>query len=348
MNRQLSWSALLTGYFVLCLQGCAPLFAANAADPKVASGWMLPRQEQTSRYDQVRGGVHDRSGNFWIITSGEGLYRITGNKLTRFTTKEGLNDDTMWDILEDQRGRIWFGTSRGLNFWDGTKMQAVDIPTQSERPVDVWSLYQDKAGNIWIGASDGLYLMSGEKITSFLESRKPRNADGLRLAMVSDILEDRDGNMWFASGMGAGMEGLIRYDGKQLLRFNPGGEEWIRNVKQGPNGDLWLGTRDQGLWHYDQKAFSRVMVRKDLNTPLLLDRSGNLWFSGEESEDGVKGRNGIWRYDGRTFKNYSTKEGLGNYGVWAIFQDRAGDIWVGTRNIQLYRLVGDRFVAYSR
>ena len=54
--------------------------------------------------------------------------------------------------------------------------------------------------------------------------------------MVESILEDRQGNILFASGMPPAMEGLRRFDGTSLTRFNPGGEEWIRSVIEGRDG----------------------------------------------------------------------------------------------------------------
>lgn len=56
----------------------------------------------------------------------------------------------------------------------------------------------------------------------------------------------------------------------------------------------------------------------------LLDKSGNLWFS-------INGE-GAYRYDGQTFTNYTTKEGLCNNNVTAIIQDKAGNILIGTNS----------------
>jgi ligand-binding sensor domain-containing protein len=56
----------------------------------------------------------------------------------------------------------------------------------------------------------------------------------------------------------------------------------------------------------------------------LLDKDGNLWFS-------IRGE-GAYRYDGKTFTNFTTKDGLCNNDVSAIIQDRAGNILIGTKN----------------
>jgi ligand-binding sensor domain-containing protein len=56
----------------------------------------------------------------------------------------------------------------------------------------------------------------------------------------------------------------------------------------------------------------------------LLDKDGNLWFS-------VKGE-GAYRYDGNSFTNFTTKDGLYSNNVSAIIQDKSGNILLGTSN----------------
>lgn len=55
----------------------------------------------------------------------------------------------------------------------------------------------------------------------------------------------------------------------------------------------------------------------------LLDKDGNLWFS-------ISGE-GAYRYDGKSFTNFTIKDGLCNNDVGAIIQDREGNILLGTK-----------------
>ena len=54
----------------------------------------------------------------------------------------------------------------------------------------------------------------------------------------------------------------------------------------------------------------------------LQDKKGNLWFA--TTADGV------YRYDGKTFTNFTTKDGLNSNGIFAIYEDKKGNIWFGT------------------
>ena len=78
------------------------------------------------------------------------------------------------------------------------------------------------------------------------------------------------------------------------------------------------------------------------------DRLGNVWFGGNETVGTVETNSGIWRFDGLNFKNYTVEDGLSVYSVWSMFEDRAGQIWVGTRNTGLTRFDGTRFISYSK
>lgn len=69
----------------------------------------------------------------------------------------------------------------------------------------------------------------------------------------------------------------------------------------------------------------------------LLDKDGNLWFS-------ISGE-GAYRYDGKSFTNFTTKDGLCNNNVGSIIQDRAGNILLGTKN-GICKYDGNKFTKY--
>jgi ligand-binding sensor domain-containing protein len=54
----------------------------------------------------------------------------------------------------------------------------------------------------------------------------------------------------------------------------------------------------------------------------MQDRTGNLWF-------GTAGE-GVYRYDGKLFYQFTMKDGLSNNNVWSVLEDRSGNIWFGT------------------
>lgn len=70
----------------------------------------------------------------------------------------------------------------------------------------------------------------------------------------------------------------------------------------------------------------------------LKDRAGNIWF-------GTSGE-GVYRYDGKTFTQFTPKDGLCSKGIFYIIQDNSGDIWFGSREA-ISRFDGKKFTNMS-
>ncbi|MGH7242871.1 MAG: ligand-binding sensor domain-containing protein [Phycisphaerales bacterium] len=312
-------------------------------------------QNSNPQSSEVRCAAQDRAGDLWFGTTGEGVHRYDGKGFIQYTVQDGLPSNIVWSALADTDGQLWFGTDAGLCRWNGERMELVPLPPlKSEAPgtpvnpsrLAVWSLLQDSRGIIWIATGDGMFVSKRGAITPFLNDPVIANPSKLQLKMVDGMLEDRQGNIWFASGMPPGLEGLCRFDGASLTQFNPGGQRWIRTVVEDSNGTLWMGTRSGGVWRYDGNEFTPFSEKRGTGSPMLVDHAGNIWFGGEEDNSGLN-LSGVWRYDGKTFENFKIGNGFGGYGCWSITQDRNGNIWMGTRNTGLYRFDGKGLIYLS-
>ncbi|MGH9405693.1 MAG: sensor histidine kinase [Terriglobia bacterium] len=56
----------------------------------------------------------DADGALWIGTRADGLFRLAAGALTHYTTKCGLPDDNVYQILQDRRGNLWFSGRTGI------------------------------------------------------------------------------------------------------------------------------------------------------------------------------------------------------------------------------------------
>ncbi|MBI1930472.1 hypothetical protein HYR99_40270 [Candidatus Poribacteria bacterium] len=90
-------------------------------------------------------------------------------------------------------------------------------------------------------------------------------------------------------------------------------------IAEDREGDLWFGGN--GASRYDSSVENISMNIKPFNPPLR-DTRGNLWF-------GVPGI-GLGRYDGKTLQTYAMEDGLPDNRIGTIYEDRQGNIWVGT------------------
>lgn len=314
----------------------------------------LTKTQGTTEHQNVHCSLQDKNGNLWFGTSGEGAYRYDGKEFTQFTVQDGLSNNKIWSILEDKLGNIWFGTDDGVSRFNGKTISKIPFTITNSYGLEitqtgsnaVWSMFQDKNGIIWLGTSRDLFCYDGKSFSRFLNRSSVSNNQNLQLKEIQCILEDSSGTIWMGSGPIA-QEGVIRFDGKYVMGSKPNGDGWIRIMLKDKNENIWFGGRNNGNFIYDGKEFTKFTEKVGIGNPILADKSGNIWFSGEEKLSTVENEGGIWRYDGTTFKNYNTNDGISKYSVWSMLQDKNGNIWIGTRNCGLYRYNGQTFETFS-
>ena len=316
----------------------------------------LTKTQGTTEHQNVHCSLQDKNGNLWFGTTGEGVYRYDGKEFTQFTQKDGLSNNSIWSISEDKSGNIWFGTDDGVSRYDGkniskipfviSSLSSLGMSTPQSGKISVGSIFQDKRGIIWFGTSEDLYCYDGKLFSRFLDKGNILNNQNLKLKWIQCFLEDSKGIIWMGSGPIA-MEGIIQFDGKSITGSKPNEDGWIRYIVEDKNKKLWFGGRSNGNFIYDGKNFTRYTEKVRIGNPILADKSGNVWFTGEERISTVESEEGIWCYDGKTFKNFNTHDGLSKYFVWSMLASSNGNIWIGTRNCGLYRYDGETFTAFS-
>jgi ligand-binding sensor domain-containing protein len=301
------------------------------------------KTQSLNKGDNVHCSLQDKAGNLWFGTTGDGVYKFDGRSFTQFTTKNGLNSNSVNHMLEDKDGKIWIGTEAGLVRYDGNTFTKIQIPLPKNLPPnkyhnthDVFSIMQDKSGKLWFATIDGVYFYDGKSFTSFMVNE---GVGGFKSSNnnVEYILEDNAGNLWFGGRVN---KGVFRYDGTSITNLKPNGDNWAWPVLQDKTGNIWFSNWS-GAYRYDGKSFTSFTkndgLSSDMVARIIEDKKGNLWFGGD----------GLSRYDGKSFTCYTTKDGLINQGIWAILEDKIGNLWVGTRETGLYLYDGETFTSFS-
>ena len=218
----------------------------------------------------------------------------------------------------------------GVSRYDGKIVTSISgDPTVN---TNVTCILADKTGKLWFASNKGMYWYDGKSFTNFLVGTHIINENKVTLMVVQQMLEDKEGNVWLTTKT----DGVCRYDGKLIISYRPDNELWFRGLLRDKKGTIWVGTRYRGAYRYDEKAFRKVSLNDKLDTYSILsiiqDKSGNIWFgteAGDISKRETEG--GAWMYNGKSFKNFTTKDGLTQYAVWCIVEDRSGSVWFGTR-----------------
>ena len=127
-------------------------------------------------------------------------------RFSHLSIESGLSQNSIFAILQDRQGLMWFGTKDGLNVYDGYKFTVYRNSLKDSFSLtnnNVKSILEDKTGNIWVGTWGGGVNMlnrSTGKFThyKFVEFR----TDGLNNNFITALLEDKYGNIWIGTDGG--------------------------------------------------------------------------------------------------------------------------------------------------
>ncbi|BDS11564.1 ligand-binding sensor domain-containing protein [Aureispira anguillae] len=289
-------------------------------------------------------GLLDSRRNLWFGSNGGGLYCYNGSTFVQYTEDDGLCNNQLYSIIEDQEHNLWLGTQNGLCNYNRKIFTHISIPFKDTtsswldevypiiNPNAVHSLAQDKENNIWIGtAGGGAYCYDGMHFNAHLSEIGTKQPDSLYHNWIPSIAEDSDGNIWLAS-MTHG--GVSRYDGKIFTQFMPKdglSDDMVRTIFKDRSGKLWFGfngNRGSALTFYDGKTFKNLTKEDGLCSTSILaifeDKKGNIWLG--------SGRGNLCIYDGESFAEFTSKTGETFSEVFFILSDSDENIWFGGKN----------------
>jgi len=174
---------------------------------------------------------------------------------------------------------------------------------------------QARNGDILIASYLGVFRYDGTSFTNLTSK-----ISSPRFSSFWDVLEDRKGNLWFASKD----SGVYYYNGKSFQHFTTKdglASNLALHIYEDKTGNIWVGAS-----RYDGKSFRNFTTKDGFpsnSIRLILedDKTGKLWF-------GAQGEN-MFVYDGITFTVLKNKDGKAFNNVWSIVEDKKGNIWFG-------------------
>jgi signal transduction histidine kinase/ligand-binding sensor domain-containing protein/DNA-binding response OmpR family regulator len=270
----------------------------------------------------------------------------SGYQFERIDMTKGLSHHTVNDILKDSSGFLWFGTSSGLNRYDGYSIRVFrNIPDDTTSLLNdvVTRLYEGPNGMLWI------YSYSGNNVYDPRTESFHRNTHALLKKLniadgtITSIQKDRAGNFWFVHYN----QGLYYFDikTKRTTHLQPVTGDTtsisslqLSNIKQDKAGDYWLIHQNGVLEKIDQKTLKVIYRDFTLNNrfngqvydyDLMIDRDDDIWMYNDRNF-------GCFSFNPRTrtFTNFTreSKVKLNSNIVRKIVEDDRGFIWIGTEN----------------
>ena len=286
---------------------------------------------------------------------------ITFNHLT---TDDGLSQFSVNSLYIDENGVLWIGTREGLNRYDGE-----DIQTYKLRKNDPYSLFCNTVlrltgnhdGKIYLLCTEGVaeFNLATQRFTTLLQgnvnsiyynkalfigkkneiyryNEQTGNFDlyyqlaGKNLEIFCMHLDK--GYLW----MGTTSDGVYRLNLTDKELTHPIQKGNITSIYQDGEGELWIGSWEEGLYHvkadgeievFEYDAKNPYSISSNFVRACCEDNLGNIW---------IGTFNGLNRYDKSTelFQNHTASDaqsdGLTHSSIWCIVKDNQGTLWLGT------------------
>jgi len=344
----------------------AGLIHFNPADKSFHHYFYQQGEENTISTNSISHVFNDGDRFIWLSTyTGINRLEISTGKIEHHPYLHGKNKEffstNFRQIIRDSNGRLWAGTYDylGLLLLEDGKEANPQFRHLRHEEDDLSSLisdrirwlYEDHRHNIWIGTEDGLNKLPAKQPFKQLKYMPTRPGTIGGKVVSSIICPDRDGILWIGYN-GGGFDRLETSSG-ELKHFKPdpskpGGlsNEDVITLYQDKSGILWIGTSRGGLnrfdprsgifRHYRNKPGDSYSLRSDWVQQVMETRQGFFLIGTND---------GLQCFDRVTEKFESFKPLIMNsheflpedISVNALFEDRQGEIWIGTWLEGLYR-----------
>lgn len=240
----------------------------------------------------------------------------------------------------------------------------------------VTGIAQTPDGYLWLATQGGLARFDGLRFTVFLKGSTP----GLDSSYARSVMVDRSGALWIGVERG----GVVRMrDGhfESILPPSPptAVTAWTSSFAQDASGAIWIGLApDQVVYRWRDGQLTKLTgedgVGSGSDTFVHADSDGHVWYATKtmsgvfdgtrfqpfDPDGGVRvhlapaHKGGMWAARGNKLLHYwadgrreeaADLEWLGGaVEVNVLYEDRAGDLWLGTRNTGLLRFRAGKFV----
>ncbi len=140
-------------------------------------------------------------GTLWLGSNGYGLYKLTSREnenylFQSFTTSQGLANNCIFGILEDERGLLWLSTSNGLSCYNPKTNRFVNY-TKTDGIISdqfYWNAYyksRDNSRILYFGNMEGLIAVEGNKVQS---KTSPEKVILTKLRVMNETIQPGNGN----------------------------------------------------------------------------------------------------------------------------------------------------------
>lgn len=267
-----------------------------------------------------------------------------------YTHFDGVPPGYLLRMLVDRQGSLWITSNDGLTRFDGQNWRTFTtrdgLADNSVKPI-----LETKEGELLVGAQAGISRFTGAAWEPWPAARDLPNRH-----LVTCLFQDREGVIWvgtYQGGVWRNRDGDWTHQGMPQSKEN---EIW--RIAQDSKGAIWMAT-SLGITRYQAGEWKFCQDEDGIGDPNRIAPgyasdmfTGEVWGLIVDRQDQVWAGTfrGVSRFDGQSWKQFTTTDGLAEGGVGHIFEDRDGTIWASgpcwslPTGGGLCRLEGNRWV----
>ncbi len=307
---------MLSGAGILSSQAGSSLDTLSHRTPPVAGGeWRIVPTAPVAG-QRINALLVDRTGRLWAGIEERGAAVWDGGVWKSLTTRDGLPDNRVLNLYEDEQGRVWVATGGGLGYApadappDAMAFRRLDVAGLASLPVLAFA--QGPDGAVYMGTAAGL--------SRWHEDGALQSVDELAGQRVTALQARRDGTLW------AGTErGLWQLSGGKWTAItaeeSPGAAR-IRGIVESPERMLYVWAEEDELWRTRGVVWERMELPAAVSTGVtaLGFSNGRLWLGTREGV--LASESTVWQhYDARLLPDPSAT---------AFAPALDGTLWIGT------------------
>ncbi|GIU40347.1 hypothetical protein TUM3794_18030 [Shewanella colwelliana] len=288
------------------------------------------------------------SNTLWVATEQQGLYLldIDNESLTAIETEASLKNKAISTLKRDKFGTLWIGfRAHGLARFSFSNRRLHRFNSASENRYSINSpvitaLWIDDEQQLWIGSQ------GGGLSKTFLDAQYFGHIHGFSFNNknlgnmdVRAIVHDKKNNLWVgtATGVYIAPEYLLGSDSGFEL-FDPLNsrlaQSFISFIQIDQQGQIWIGTRGDGLFIYasNRKSYIHYLADSSDNS-LPSNYLYSLFFDNQQTPWVTTKDNGIARYINvqqgfKTINKTTTPTQLPTNAITAMTQDEQDNYWL--------------------
>ncbi|WP_291595781.1 two-component regulator propeller domain-containing protein [Bacteroides sp.] len=242
---------------------------------------------------QIRSSYYDAlNKTIWLgsFTGELFIYQLEDQKLTPVPLAG--NHYAIRAMTADDHDNIIIGTDGGgILFIDRNTCQVIATMTESEETANdlisknVYDIYSDGEGKIWIGTYNrGICVYNPHTFDVTMTQHERLNPNSLAHSYVNALLEDKDGDMWYANNKGVS----VFFTATQKWKHFFTQDNSIMSLCEDRNGNVWAAGFSAGVYslnkhtgnmrHFTVESTKRKMATNDI-TAIYADRENDIWIS---------------------------------------------------------------------